>query len=288
MSAPAAPGEPGPITLHCAEVWGGNAAVNTAVSTTGLDVWVYSEPYAGAAGGGDVYYLTLCMQGCLARFALADVSGHGEGVDALARTLRRQVRRNVNRADQAGIARALNRSFGELARMGQYATALLATYDAGSDHLIVCNAGHPRPMLRRAGQAGWAPIDAGSPAAVTDATGGASGLPLGVIDDTDYAQFAIPLAPGDEVMMYTDALIEGRGADGRQLGEDGLADLLDGVAVWATDRLIPQTLQRLRQFRAGGDPEDDLTVIAMRHNAAGPLRLNLLERARTLSRLLGL
>lgn len=286
------PTEPPPSASHemqCVEIWGGNRATDTAVATTGLNVWVYAEPHQNKAGvgGGDLHYLSLCQAGKIARLVVADVAGHGAEVDELARLLRREMRRHMNRFDQAAIARSLNAAFGRLADSGRFATAVLATYDADSDHLIICNAGHPRPLLRRAGEAGWTLLDHAAPCAVTDAGGGASGLPLGVIDQTEYHQFAVPLTPGDEVLFFTDALIEAAGADGRQLGEDGLAALLAGVARDDPGRLVHETIERVRSARAGADAGDDVTVLALRHHAGAPPTLSLFEKARALGRLLG-
>ena len=66
--------------MHCMEIWGGNQAVESAVSTPGLDVWVYSRPFQGAVHGGDVHYVSLCGGGIVTRMIVADVSGHGESV----------------------------------------------------------------------------------------------------------------------------------------------------------------------------------------------------------------
>ena len=44
-------------------------------------------------------------------------------------------------------------------------------------------------------------------------------LPLDIIVPTDYVQFAVKLAKGDLVLLYTDALMESRNANGdRGLG----------------------------------------------------------------------
>jgi hypothetical protein len=34
-------------TLQCMEIWGGIEPVERAVSTPGLDLWVYSQPFEG-------------------------------------------------------------------------------------------------------------------------------------------------------------------------------------------------------------------------------------------------
>ena len=61
--------------LQCMEIWGGNRAVENAVSVHGIDAWVLSEPHGGGERGGDVHYVSMCGAGKISRFALADVSG---------------------------------------------------------------------------------------------------------------------------------------------------------------------------------------------------------------------
>lgn len=61
--------------------------------------------------------------------------------------LRRLMRNHMNRLDQTRFIRDLNREFVALADKGMFATALMASYYAPTEHLVVCNAGHPRPFL---------------------------------------------------------------------------------------------------------------------------------------------
>ena len=97
--------------LQCLEVWGGNEPRSSAVSVAGLDVWVWSDPIAGAARGGDLYYISTCGAGRISRFAIADVSGHGDEADAMAQTLLKLMRQYINTPDQSNFAMALNREF---------------------------------------------------------------------------------------------------------------------------------------------------------------------------------
>ena len=60
--------------LQCMEVWGGNHSADGAVTMSGLDAWIYSEPYRGDAGGGDVYYVSSCATGRITRMLVADVA----------------------------------------------------------------------------------------------------------------------------------------------------------------------------------------------------------------------
>ena len=65
-----------PRVLQCMDVWSGNHSVEHETATPGLELFVYSEPYDGAQGGGDVHYVSRCAGGTVTRLVVADVSGH--------------------------------------------------------------------------------------------------------------------------------------------------------------------------------------------------------------------
>lgn len=270
--------------MQCMEIWGGNQAAAELASFSGLDVWVYSRPHQGAAAGGDIHYVSMCATGRIARLALADVSGHGASVDELAQTLRGLMRRSINTVDQARLARGLNASFSAATTDGRFATALLITYFSPSDHLIVCNAGHPRPLWYRAATNAWSLLDHQTP----EGTERIGNLPLGVIDPTEYRQFAVRLGPGDIVVAYSDSLIEAAPAGGRALGEQGLAALAGQLVERAPDALGTALLERVRAHAGGLDPDDDVTLIVMHHNASDPPPLSIGEVVRVTARMLGL
>ena len=132
--------------IHCMEIIGGNEPVTRALSSPGLDIWVNSLPHHGDTGGGDIHYFSMCGAGQVTRLALADVSGHGQSVGDMARTLRKLMRKHINELDQTRFAQELNHEFGRVVSAGRFATAVLTTYFAPTQNLIVVNAGHPRPL----------------------------------------------------------------------------------------------------------------------------------------------
>src|SRR5712675_40879 len=136
--------------MTCMEVWGGSQLTTRRVEMGGLDAWVYSKPFGDAQRGGDVYYASSCATGRITRLLLADVAGHGHSVATLASDLRTLMRRFVNRLDQTEFVSLLNQQFSEFSRAGIFATAIVTTFFAPSRRLMVCNAGHPRPLLYRA------------------------------------------------------------------------------------------------------------------------------------------
>jgi serine phosphatase RsbU (regulator of sigma subunit) len=260
--------------LACMEIWGGSHAADAAVATPGLDLWVNSRPHEGAAGGGDVHYVSLCGGGVITRFVLADVAGHGASAAELARDLRDLMRRNINRKSQDRFVKQLNRQFGELARVGRFATAVVATYLTKGDSLTICNAGHPRPLWFRSATRDWIVIDAQA----GDRSSTLADLPLGIDASAAYSQASIVLGRGDLVLFYTDALTEATSPDGNMLGQAGFVEMVRELIPSDPRGLVPALLERHDRYRGHRPADDDLTVLLLHHNAGSRRRLTILEQ----------
>ena len=248
--------------MTCMEVWGGSQLTTRTVELAGLEAWVYSKPYGQAKRGGDVYYASSCATGRIARLLLADVSGHGDVVASTAADLRTLMRRFVNRLDQTEFVRLINQQFGKLSEAGSFATAVIATFFAPSRRLIVCNAGHPRPMVYRAESREWNFLghEDGDEKADT------RNLPLGIVDLAEYQQFDVELQPGDCVLCYTDALIESRDADGEMIGEGGLLRIVRLLGDVEAPELTKALLAEISHRYPENLSDDDVTVLVVRSN----------------------
>ena len=281
--------------LQCMEIIGGNEAVHNVISSPGLDIWVESEPFEGNVGG-DLHYFSMCGSGRVTRLCLADVSGHGPNMDEIAKSLRALMGKHINQLDQTHFAQAINREFTERADSEYFATLLLATYFAPTDHLIVCNAGHPRPLWFSKRLGCWQLLDQETPDAgpsIREAKGTyllspVANLPLGIIEPTDYCQFDVSLEKGDLVLVYTDALIEAKSPEGRLLGESGLLDLAQQLSVSQPQEIALTLLEAVERWRGGAVPDDDQTLIVLHHNAADPPAVTLGQAAKTMLKMLGL
>ena len=96
---------------------------------------------------------------------------------------------------------------------GPFVTAVhgrLAPREGGVD-MVVCAAGHPPPLVRRAD------------GAVERLE--APGTLIGVLESLELQDVEARLGPGDALVLYTDGVTEARSGEGR-LGEEGLAVLL--------------------------------------------------------------
>lgn len=255
--------------LKCLEVWGGSNNAEHMASVPGLDVSVSSRPQEGDKGG-DLYLISSCSSGWISRILLADVSGHGSGVNHLALKLRKAMHKSINTVDQSKFARMLNEAFEEVSTQGRFATSLLMTYFSPSKHLILVNAGHPPPLIRRKGTKTWVPLDSGAPEAITETSRevrvGVVNLPLGVISSTDYEQIAFALQPGDQICAYTDAFTEATHPSGEQLGVYGFAALLNEIDPAHSIDAMEQAIRTHMASRSIELADDDQTLIVIENN----------------------
>ncbi|HTC89703.1 MAG TPA: PP2C family protein-serine/threonine phosphatase [Bryobacteraceae bacterium] len=265
--------------MQCMEVWGGSQLTSRCVEFGGLDTWVYSKPFGKAHAGGDVYYASSCATGRISRLLLADVAGHGQTVAATAADLRTLMRRFVNRLDQTEFVRLLNQQFAALPRTGAFATAIVTTFFEPSRRLTVCNAGHPRPLLYRAGQRKWDFLGGQE----TGSRSTPSNIPLGLFDGAEYEQFDIELEPGDCLLSFTDALIESRDADGEMLGEDGLLRIVRVLGDVDPQKMIETLLGEIERRYPENLSEDDVTVLVVRANGRR-LKFSMREKLRAFGR----
>jgi sigma-B regulation protein RsbU (phosphoserine phosphatase) len=55
--------------------------------------------------------------------------------------------------------------------------------------------------------------------------GSGEGFPLGMFDDSSYENRELPFPLGASLLLYSDAITEGKSLHGERLGESGLIDL---------------------------------------------------------------
>jgi serine phosphatase RsbU (regulator of sigma subunit) len=174
----------------------------------------------------------------------------------------------------------LNREFTAFSRDGRFATAVAATYLTSDDSLAFCNAGHPRPLWYRAAEQRWCVLTAES--------GAGADLPLGVDADSAYTQMSITPGKGDVVVFYTDALTEARDPGGKLLGEEGLLALASELRPDSAKSVGQGLLAAVEGYRGGASADDDVTLLALYHNAGRRRPPKLLELPAVYAKVLGL
>ncbi|MGW6918267.1 SpoIIE family protein phosphatase [Kitasatospora sp. NPDC054939] len=145
--------------------------------------------------GGD-WYDALTLPSGDVLLCVGDVAGHGieaaTGMVALRNALRGLAATGAGPAQLLGWLNSVTHHLTD----NVTATAVCALYENGTRRLRWARAGHPPPVLLRAGHAATLPQ--------------VGGILLGALDQADYEEGEIVLEPGDTLVMYTDGLIERR------------------------------------------------------------------------------
>ncbi len=207
-----------PHALVCTEIWGGNRKVIRTIKLPSLVAWVASAPIEEEGGGGDLHYMSVCDHDLISRVALADVSGHGHDVDAVAQTLRSLMREYINSWDQSDFMRGLNNTFGKDGNE-KYATAIVLSFHRVTGRLAFSNAGHLPPMWYHAAQRAWGWLEEGTDPNAKKV----SGLPVGLIPGSNYRQTVVTLKSSDLLVLYTDGITEAENGTGQDLGRQQLS-----------------------------------------------------------------
>jgi serine phosphatase RsbU (regulator of sigma subunit) len=244
--------------LACLELRGGNHLATYAARLPGLTAWVSCNPLRPSRRGGDLYYLSACSHGSIARVVIADVSGHGEIVSAAAVRLQSALRRHIDLWDQSELIRDLNESFFRDEHRLKFATAFLGSFSSASGDLLFTNAGHMLPLWYRAATQEWSYLQDFMPAPKE-----ASDLPLGLIPGTEYHQTAATLSPGDLLILYTDGINEAENEAGDQLGLQCLLSVARSLPVSSATAAGEALMAAVAGFRGNAPPEDDATVVAL-------------------------
>jgi serine phosphatase RsbU (regulator of sigma subunit) len=193
--------------------------------------------------GGDWYHAQTLPDGQVV-LAIGDVAGHGldaaSGMAHLRFALVAWL--SIGIGDPGTLLGHLNRLCRQLEITG---TAVAAVYDPVARTLRWARAGHPAPLLGRAGRG----IELELPA----------GLLLGAEVDTAYPVVTVQLSTGDLVLFYTDGLVERRAGSTAELVR-GVTRTLSEMSVRPDDG----TLARLREALHSPSPDDDTCTLAVR------------------------
>jgi PAS domain S-box-containing protein len=192
--------------------------------------------------GGDFYDVFPTAAGWMAM--MGDVVGRGAAAASLTAMARYTLRTagSLVGTPTMGLAR-LNDNLRERGEMALCTACVVLLRESGDQATIVC-AGHPLPYLIRGGQV--QPV-------------GRTGPLLGAFDHGHWLAATLDIEPGDVLVLYTDGVLDARGADSR-FGEERLEATLAGAA--SAEDVLERIGAALRTF-AGGEQDDDIAVLAM-------------------------
>lgn len=208
--------------------------------------------------GGD-FYAVLPLEEGRVGLAIADVAGKGipaATLSARARYLLEAFALDAPRPD--AVLTRLNRVLAQDAD-SRFVSLFYGILDPIGGRLVFARAGHPPPILLRAGTATPVPLEA-------------PGLLLGVKVSTPYVTREIPIGPGDQLIMFTDGITEARRPNGEQFGEQQLSALVRTCAGMFPEDVVDRVMDAMATW-AGSTPADDQTIVVVRIAADGEGRV---------------
>ncbi|SDH29088.1 SpoIIE family protein phosphatase [Roseospirillum parvum] len=198
--------------------------------------------------GGDLFGVVALDNRRLALW-MVDFAGHG--ISSALNTFRLHTLLEDLRGgmeDPGHFLTRLNTRLAGLLPTGQYATALFTVFDTVEHRLSYAAASAPAPLV----------VDLAS-GEVTAGQG--AGLPLGILAGGQYDTRQMDFAPGQALLMHSDALTECGRDEGGSLGREGVRQLLAEAARAAGPGLALEGLLDPFLSRLQRPLSDDLTAL---------------------------
>jgi len=198
--------------------------------------------------GGDLYDFVQQTDGGMV-VVVGDVAGKGVPAALLMARMSSDVRfYSVQQRDPKDMLPQLNARMEETGMSDSFVTMALIRVDLETHEMLIANAGHCHPLVRRAAEGDVIRV------------GGQPGFPVGIVPSFEYEQSSYALQPGDVVCLVSDGVTEAMDADRSQYGEERLIGTIAAASSSARgvlDAIVADVVEHV------GDAaqSDDLTCV---------------------------
>jgi serine phosphatase RsbU (regulator of sigma subunit)/predicted ester cyclase len=218
-----------------------------------LEGWQISPYYQPAREvGGDFYDFHLFSEGRLG-LVVGDATGKGVPAALVMSSTRSMLRALARASNSPGeVLEQVNDLLVSDIPPNMFVTCFYAILDPKSATLSYANAGHDLPYLRHGDEAEELR---------------ARGMPLGLMSGMSYEEGEASLRQEDDVLFYSDGLVEAHDPKGEMFGFPRLRAL---VAQHAEERSLGNLLlEELYSFVGEGwEQEDDITLLTLRRSSS--------------------
>ncbi|MBR6329751.1 MAG: SpoIIE family protein phosphatase [Lachnospiraceae bacterium] len=204
--------------------------------------------------GGDFYDFFNIDDDRMA-FVVADVSGKGIPASLFMVVAKNTIYNRSLRGDQPDAIMAdVNNRLCENNEQGLFVTVWLGILTLSTGELVMVNAGHENPAIRRKGGSFESIVSEHCP-------------PLGTVENLRFETETITLNRGDMVFVYTDGVTEAKDVEGHRFGEGALIETLNSPKLESDTcrHLIDGIDGQLKEFTKNGEQFDDITMLAFRY-----------------------
>jgi sigma-B regulation protein RsbU (phosphoserine phosphatase) len=201
-------------------------------------------------------------------FFQIDVSGHGVSSAlisfATSKLLTQEEGRHLPSDPSAGgveeemavpppnrVIAELNRRFSKEPESESYfLTMVYGVLDARTGRVSLSSAGHPPPLF-------WRRQD------LSFVQSSVRGLPVGVLEDSQYELEDFFMTPGDRLYIYTDGIVECPNPAGEMFGLDRFQELLADTTDFSLDEVRALVSETLRVWRGCDLFPDDISLLIL-------------------------
>jgi sigma-B regulation protein RsbU (phosphoserine phosphatase) len=192
-------------------------------------------------------------------FFLLDVAGHGVSAAlnsfAVARALSSRSAMNDLLVEDgrprapSNVVRKLNEQFRASDHCDDYFTIVYGFMNTRSGHGLLCQAGHPHPVV--VGRHGEVSLL------------GDGGYPVGLLDEADYHDTQFQLACGDRLALFSDGILEAGSSGHEPFGYARLTQLLASLTALPLVRALDAFESRLLSWQGGRAFDDDISLLVI-------------------------
>ena len=198
--------------------------------------------------GGD-YYNVVRISDHQTVLCIADVAGRGMPAALLMSSLQAALKPLLwQKLAPRELCRRLNRILCDLTPVNKFISFFYAVLDDQANSLTYCNAGHNPPLLVRAN---------GIAVELN-----AAGAVLGQFPDWVYEQSDVQLNRGDQLLMFTDGLVEATDPDDEPFGEGNVIKAATQASNASATEVMNALMYAASQH-CGGRFQDDASLVVL-------------------------
>ena len=128
-----------------------------------------------------------------------------------------------------------------------YFTIALVSFDLKTGEGVLCQAGHPHPLIQKQDGA-IVPL-------------GSGGLPVGLLPSAEFEDVPFSMDQGDRLVILSDGVIECADPSGHGLDDDGVNRLLERNKDLKSEAFMEALMWDLSEFAGGQDMADDVSGV---------------------------
>lgn len=216
------------------------------------ELYYYHRP--ARVVGGDFYYANKIDEDNIV-YIVADVMGHGIVSNYVVAMIKGAFKVLCHQYNTPGeIMTNLNKLlYDEFDKMGVFTTCLISKFNIKENTMSVSNAGHYSPIIIN---------DDGS---VKKDLNCLKGIPLGILEESDYVSNTFDASKCAMICMYTDGVLEIKNKEKEEYGMHNLERFLQENYSYTQEEIVQNLKNNLKEFASTDSYDDDIMVVMLKN-----------------------